>query len=416
MNDSTQLERYEPQEPEQSALVPYHPMPPPTLFGTSDPAEVIAKATAVASALKDVLKRQGLISNIQGKEYPKCEAWTLLGTILGVFPVLQWTKDLENGYEARVEAKTKDGAVVGAAEAICTRAEKNWSNRDDFALKSMAQTRATAKALRMPLGFVMTLAGYQATPAEEMDFERDSKSNRGTNVPQTGNSQGKQRETTGKSQGTSAPATQSTAKPPAPAQATEEQRLRFIAELKRRGEWALGYCYDKGWLLPPTGKDDDWTPGEPLECLGLERVPVMASQAKAILAELDALLPEGYKLPQPESDDGDLGPQTGKAVKHSEPDQQAWFSAIVPVPYAGMKRDEYLKKPDTIGELYNLRHDDEQARKRLFGFLYNFEPKGWKNREGKQMPPSKSDVQFRADLDLFGVWFEANHPDEAKSD
>ena len=182
---SEELQRYEPQETEQTALVPYNPLPPPTLFGTSDPAEVIAKATAVASALKDVLKRQGLISNIQGKEYPKCEAWTLLGTILGVFPVLAWTKDLENGYEARVEARTKDGAVVGAAEAICTRAERNWNNRDDFALKSMAQTRATAKALRMPLGFVMTLAGYQPTPAEEMDFEKKpQKPNRGTNVPQ----------------------------------------------------------------------------------------------------------------------------------------------------------------------------------------------------------------------------------------
>ena len=32
----------------------------------------------------------------------------------------------------------------------------------------MAQTRATSKALRLPLGFVMTLAGLEATPAEEM--------------------------------------------------------------------------------------------------------------------------------------------------------------------------------------------------------------------------------------------------------
>jgi hypothetical protein len=32
----------------------------------------------------------------------------------------------------------------------------------------MAQTRAVSKALRGPLGFVVTLAGYEATPAEEM--------------------------------------------------------------------------------------------------------------------------------------------------------------------------------------------------------------------------------------------------------
>ena len=35
----------------------------------------------------------------------------------------------------------------------------------------MAQTRAGAKALRMPLGFVVHLAGYEATPAEEMETE-----------------------------------------------------------------------------------------------------------------------------------------------------------------------------------------------------------------------------------------------------
>lgn len=145
--------------------------PPTAIFGTSEPVEVLQKAQAIATALKAVVKSQGLITNIQGKEYPRCEAWTTLGSMLGVFPVLEWTRKLDNGWEARVEAKTLTGAVVGAAEAECTRDEKSWANRDDFALRSMAQTRATAKALRMPLGFVMTLGGFEATPAEEMTFD-----------------------------------------------------------------------------------------------------------------------------------------------------------------------------------------------------------------------------------------------------
>lgn len=144
---------------------------PPALWGTTDQAVILEKATSTANVMKGVIQRQGLISRISGREYPRCEAWTLLGTLLGVFPVTSWTREIEGGYEARVEAKTLSGAIVGAAEAICTRKEKNWSSRDDFALKSMAQTRATAKALRMPLGFVMTLAGYEATPAEEMHSE-----------------------------------------------------------------------------------------------------------------------------------------------------------------------------------------------------------------------------------------------------
>lgn len=143
---------------------------PPALFGTTDPVEIVGKARDVANALKDVLKVQGMVSNIQGKEYVKCEGWTLLGSMLGIFPVNVWTREVEGGWEARVEARTMGGSVVGAAEAQCTRAEKMWSSRDPYALRSMAQTRATSKALRMPLGFVVTLAGYMATPAEEMTF------------------------------------------------------------------------------------------------------------------------------------------------------------------------------------------------------------------------------------------------------
>ena len=154
----------------------------PSLFGTTEPTEIVAKARDVANALKDVLKQQGLITNIQGKEYVQVGGWTLLGSMLGVFPVMEWCRKLDNGWEARVEAKTLSGAIVGAAEAECTRDEKMWASRDDYALRSMAQTRATSKALRMPLGFVVTLAGFNATPAEEMTFDQPSTFRR--SVPQ----------------------------------------------------------------------------------------------------------------------------------------------------------------------------------------------------------------------------------------
>ena len=139
-----------------------------TLFRTDDPVEIVRRASETASALADVLRKQKLTVNIQGREHVRVEGWTLLGTMLGVFPVCEWTRQLPDGWEARVEAKTRDGAVVGAAEAECLRTEKQWSSRDDYALRSMAQTRATSKALRQPLGFVVSLAGFDPTPAEEM--------------------------------------------------------------------------------------------------------------------------------------------------------------------------------------------------------------------------------------------------------
>lgn len=150
-----------------TALEPTAPAPV-TLFRTENPAEVVARATETADALAKVVKSKKLTTDIKGKDHVRVEGWTLLGTMLGVFPVCVWTRKLENGWEARVEARTLAGQIVGAAEAECLRAESLWSSRDDYALRSMAQTRATSKALRQPLGFVMTLAGFEATPAEEM--------------------------------------------------------------------------------------------------------------------------------------------------------------------------------------------------------------------------------------------------------
>jgi hypothetical protein len=116
--------------------------------------------------------------------------------MLGVFPIVVWTRESDDfspyrakttwqgqsksvevladgkgSILARVEARTVAGALVGAAEAECGYAEEKWRDSDAFAIRSMAQTRATAKALRLPLGFIMALAGYEATPSDEMNTD-----------------------------------------------------------------------------------------------------------------------------------------------------------------------------------------------------------------------------------------------------
>jgi cytochrome b len=163
------IHEYETIDAATGELVPYQTAPPAVnLFRTEKPEEIIERASETANALMAVVRKQHLTAKIQGKDYPLVEAWTLCGTMLGVFPVCTWTRKLDDGWEARVEARTLAGQVVGAAEAQCTRGERTWAGRDEYALRSMAQTRATSKALRQPLGFVMTLAGLEATPAEEM--------------------------------------------------------------------------------------------------------------------------------------------------------------------------------------------------------------------------------------------------------
>jgi hypothetical protein len=159
-----------------------------TLFGTNDPAEVVERASRVATIFKEILRKQGLTQRIGSSDHVQVEGWGTLGSMLGVFaakdgPVeeIPWPeivpeklRDMKAagmafGYTASYRAQTLTGNVVGGGEAECKRTESKWMRKDDYALKSMAQTRAQAKALKVPLSFIVTMAGYQPTPAEEMD-------------------------------------------------------------------------------------------------------------------------------------------------------------------------------------------------------------------------------------------------------
>jgi hypothetical protein len=141
------------------------------LFLTSDPNVFLARASEAATALARVIRDRKLFTSIRGKDHVHVEGWTLLGSLLGVFPITEWTRPVDEGWEARVAARTRSGELVGAAEAMCLRTEARWRNADAYAIRSMAATRATSKALRLPLGFVMELAGFDTTPAEEMPVD-----------------------------------------------------------------------------------------------------------------------------------------------------------------------------------------------------------------------------------------------------
>ncbi len=118
-----------------------------------------------------------------------------------------------------------------------------------------------------------------------------------------------------------------TAKPPAPAQATEEQRQRWIAKLKTYGLAGLNYCHEKGWLLPPSGD----FPGEPIETLDIKHVPVMRSDADKHILEIKAIMDfAGVEAPA-ESDDGDLGPaiDEGQEAQANEPELEDGVETMV---------------------------------------------------------------------------------------
>jgi len=113
------------------------------------------------------------ISEIRGKLYPKVEWWTTIGATLGLFPVVMYSKKLDRAtiaYEARVEVRHGD-IVVAAGEALCSSEEQQWKDAPEYSIKSMAITRATGKAYRIPLSFLAVMAGLAPTNAEEIPID-----------------------------------------------------------------------------------------------------------------------------------------------------------------------------------------------------------------------------------------------------
>lgn len=152
-------------------LAPVDKAQAPALFGTSDPVEVIERASAIATALDGVIQGKGMFHRIGSKQHVTIDGWQTLGAMLGITATIVWTREIGEGdWEARAEAVTADGRLVGSAEAMCCSAEGGmWAGPKAInARRAMAQTRAMSRAYRGPLGFVVNLAGYSATGFEEM--------------------------------------------------------------------------------------------------------------------------------------------------------------------------------------------------------------------------------------------------------
>jgi len=171
--------------------------------------------------LKWYIQKNKLSVNIQGKEYAMVDGWKFAGMNFGIVPMcekpirmhshkealyvhkknqkdrygkqiqtislLTTDKQLHDENKHDAEAiftrnyyayecvcklvSIQTGKEIGFGAAICTNAETKKAEFDEYAIASMAQTRAIGKAFRNLIGYVMNAAGYEATPAEEMEEE-----------------------------------------------------------------------------------------------------------------------------------------------------------------------------------------------------------------------------------------------------
>ena len=148
--------------------------PPLSELGLSRAPEVVlGEARKAAQALQEVLHGKKNPVKFNGEQYLEFEDWQTVGRFYGITAKIVSTQYVQfgevSGFEARAEAvMVSSGQVISAADAMCLNDEKNWSSKPMFQLRSMAQTRACAKSLRNVLAWVVVLAGYKPTPAEEM--------------------------------------------------------------------------------------------------------------------------------------------------------------------------------------------------------------------------------------------------------
>jgi len=170
------------------------------------PDVVLQNAMVAAKALKDVISHKPKPVILNGEQYLEFEDWQTCGQFYGYTvktgEAVAVEVDGVKGAKAHADlVDFKTGEIIGGAEAYCMRDEEHWNTRpkyewqgegDDrkrvkigdeivpwFQLASMAQTRAGAKAFRNRLAWVVVLAGYKPTPAEEITEDTASSNVKG---------------------------------------------------------------------------------------------------------------------------------------------------------------------------------------------------------------------------------------------
>lgn len=151
-------------------------------------AQVAVRETpgALEERLQAVAQRltgPAYVAGIEGRNYAKVEWWTTIGAHAGFRSAITSTTQitcLEHdgahwGFSAWCEIRDSSGGLRSTADMDClscevrsSRTGSTWGDNGQYAVKSMAQTRATSKAYRLNLSWLAVLAGLEATPAEEV--------------------------------------------------------------------------------------------------------------------------------------------------------------------------------------------------------------------------------------------------------
>ena len=140
----------------------------------NNPQSVVTKGQATANACRQIVLKCSM--QLQGKTYIKAEGWQALAASCGYSPRIQTVEEMSNGDIRAVcdLVRLSDGEIVASAEGYLGVDEGMWSRRPRYARRAMAQTRATSRACRSALAWIVPLldAGLETTPAEEIPHDQ----------------------------------------------------------------------------------------------------------------------------------------------------------------------------------------------------------------------------------------------------
>lgn len=135
----------------------------------------LVNASALATDVAKIVRANGLSKRFGAspKEHVFIEGWSTIARVNNEQPHTKVEQIIKNGDEEIIHAKgwltSLDGKTVSEADGYCSTEEQNWKGKPFYARASMAQTRALGKAMRLRHSWVMVMAGFSPTPAEEMD-------------------------------------------------------------------------------------------------------------------------------------------------------------------------------------------------------------------------------------------------------
>jgi hypothetical protein len=157
----------------------------PAVLAEREPEDIIAWASRRATELSKVVESKGLFQMFGIKKHLVAEAWETVLALHEVDPLIEWTKPIDingepltndgrkiAGYKARAII-VQNGREIASGEMTCGMDEYPTQSKEGFAkhraAMSAAETWAVAKAARHKFAWVVTLAGYEPTPAAEME-------------------------------------------------------------------------------------------------------------------------------------------------------------------------------------------------------------------------------------------------------